>query len=80
MLNGESGSAKLAIPPATGMRKPSVPVRAWAARPASAMSRVSARSMRRASAVSQNRGERVAMGCLISWWWTAGAAGVSSGG
>ena len=34
--SGESGSAKLAIPPATGIRKPSMPVRAWAARLASA--------------------------------------------
>ena len=61
LLNGESGSAKLAIPPAMGIRKPSVPVRAWVARLVSAMSPVSARSIRRASAVSQKRGERVAM-------------------
>ena len=66
MLNGDSGSAKLAIPPATGMAKPSVPERACAAWLASTMSRASARSMRCASAVSQNR---VPIGCLTSWWW-----------
>jgi hypothetical protein len=49
LLNGESGPAELATPPAIGLTKP-----AGEAPAALAMSRASASSIRAASAVSQN--------------------------
>jgi hypothetical protein len=80
LLNGESARRKLAIPPAMGIRKP-FDAGAGLRGPAGVGDEpVSARSIRRASAVSQKRGERVAMVCLISWWRPWARSEVGGGG
>jgi len=56
-----AGSAKLATPPPTGITKPAASARRRrAARLASAISCASARSIRPARPVPQNRGDRLA--------------------